>query len=306
MAQFDLAASLSFIAQTIGSAAVALILYSFYRQYGKDYLAHWTLGWTAVALYQVSTGLSTLLSRHFGMVASHPLRILTGIVGGLTGYVQIGWLLFGVYELVLRRPVRLRESRRIIIALAAIGVALSLLFIAPDTVSSGRYAARVGLRAVVACVAFGVASLKLWQAKRRHHGVGFSVLSIAFGLYSLEQLQYAGIAGKWLSTGTFSPYTLYLGFVDFLLQSMIAIGIIACLLEDEREATELASMQIEHLAYHDALTGLPNRPLFMDRLIVALAHAAPPPPTSWPCSSSTSTDSRRSTTRSVTPSATSS
>src|SRR6185369_14675764 len=42
--------------------------------------------------------------------------------------------------------------------------------------------------------------------------------------------------------------------------------------EDEREAAELATVQIEHLAYHDALTGLPNRPLFIDRLIVALAQ----------------------------------
>src|SRR5207244_1324591 len=31
--------------------------------------------------------------------------------------------------------------------------------------------------------------------------------------------------------------------------------------------------QIEYQAYHDALTGLPNRRLFRDRLTVALAHA---------------------------------
>src|SRR5437762_8600158 len=65
-----------------------------------------------------------------------------------------------------------------------------------------------------------------------------------------------------------------LGYIDFLLQSVLAIGMIACLLEDEREAAELASAEIEHLAYHDALTGLPNRPLFVDRLIVALAQAS--------------------------------
>ncbi|MBS4098364.1 MAG: response regulator, partial [Sulfuricella sp.] len=38
-------------------------------------------------------------------------------------------------------------------------------------------------------------------------------------------------------------------------------------------ATQMAEKQIKHLAYHDNLTGLPNRVLFHDRLQQALAHA---------------------------------
>jgi diguanylate cyclase (GGDEF)-like protein/PAS domain S-box-containing protein len=49
-------------------------------------------------------------------------------------------------------------------------------------------------------------------------------------------------------------------------------GGIVCVVRDISERT-YAEEQIKHLAYHDALTGLPNRLLFKDRLTVALSHA---------------------------------
>ncbi len=49
-------------------------------------------------------------------------------------------------------------------------------------------------------------------------------------------------------------------------------GSLVCVVRDITERT-YAEEQIKHLAYHDALTGLPNRLLFKDRLTVALSHA---------------------------------
>jgi diguanylate cyclase (GGDEF)-like protein/PAS domain S-box-containing protein len=52
-------------------------------------------------------------------------------------------------------------------------------------------------------------------------------------------------------------------------------GMVDELVSVSRDVTERkhAEEQIEYQAYHDALTGLPNRRLFRDRLTVALAHA---------------------------------
>jgi diguanylate cyclase (GGDEF)-like protein/PAS domain S-box-containing protein len=56
--------------------------------------------------------------------------------------------------------------------------------------------------------------------------------------------------------------------------SLTAIGGngMVCVVRDVTERT-YAEEQIKHLAYHDALTNLPNRLLFKDRLTVALSHA---------------------------------
>ena len=52
----------------------------------------------------------------------------------------------------------------------------------------------------------------------------------------------------------------------------ISGGGMVCVVRDITERT-YAEEQIKHLAYHDALTNLPNRLLFKDRLTVALSHA---------------------------------
>lgn len=252
---------------------MAIVLFGFYRQYRKTYLLHWTMGWSALTVYDLFSGLATWFALGLRMTATHPARIATAMIVGVSGFLQIGWLLFGVWELVKRRPVRIAESRRITITLFALGLVFSLLFISPTFVSSSRYLTRVGVRAMLAAVCFGGAAVSLWRARRRRTGIGNTVLAAAFSVYAIQQLHYVGIGLIWAYAGRVLDYWFYLGYVDFLLQTMMGVGMIACLLEDEREASELAAVEIEHLAYHDALTGLPNRPLFMDRLIVALAQA---------------------------------
>src|SRR5712691_5795114 len=250
MPQFDIAATLISIVQTIASAVVALVLLGFYRQYRKSYLLHWTLGWSALAINNLFSGIWAWLALGLKVPATEPVEIIVAVIVGVTGYLQIGWLLFGVYELVRRRPVRIAEARRIIWTLFAVGLILSLLFISPTAASSVRYLVRIGIRALAAAIGFGVASFILWRVRGRRVGIGFTVLGAAFALYALEQIHYVVLALMWQIAGRMFQYAIYIGYVDFLLQSVMAVGMIACVLEDEREAAELAAVEMEDLADH--------------------------------------------------------
>lgn len=62
------------------------------------------------------------------------------------------------------------------------------------------------------------------------------------------------------------------GFPQEISLTAIENGGAIAIVRDITERTH-AEEQIKHLAYHDALTSLPNRLLFKDRLVVAISHA---------------------------------
>lgn len=261
----------SYIAQAAEAVVITILLLSFFRHYGKRYLYHWTLSWWCLSLFYVCGALSL----YFSVVEHAPFaaRFALTSAASIAGYLQLGWLLYGCYELATRRPVKLKQLRWQLPALAAFGLAITFMFARNVDSIVAQFFVRVGVRSFFAGVAFLVAAVIVWRMRGPSKSLGFLLVSVSFGLYSMEQFHYFGLALLQFTHGTVYPYPSYLGFLDFVLQGLMGLGMIASLLEDEREAAVLAAGEIEHLAYHDSLTGLPNRPLFLDRMIVALAHA---------------------------------
>jgi diguanylate cyclase (GGDEF)-like protein len=250
---------------------LAIILLSFHRHYRRGYLLHWSWSWLALAIHQIGGILGLYLSSEFA--ATHPLRVSLTSISQAAGYLQIAWLLFGAIELSRGRPVRLRSQSIVIVLAVAAGLVSTFLFLTTPGAAVERYFTRVGLQSLVSAVAFSVAAVAIFRSAVKYRTLGHRLLGGGFLLHGANQLVYFLAAASWMFRDQFIASSIYLGFADLVFHALIGLGMVTSLLEDEREAAIIAATEAEHLAYHDPLTGLPNRPLFIDRLIVALAQA---------------------------------
>jgi diguanylate cyclase (GGDEF)-like protein len=260
------------LAQACGSIVLAMVLMGFYRTYGRLYLLTWAWSWWAFCVSQAGGAVALLLVSS-NMEASVPLRLAVSILWLVAGYWQAALLLFGTWEVVTGKQISARLRKAVLGALVLL--ALIAVFASLDNARYTREIVRVGLRLFFQGVAFGVASWGVWRSRRGPaSGMGRRIVAGSFLLFGLHQLHYLVILlARNLLTRSLG-YVAYLGPFDFLFQALIGLGMVVWLLEDERQRVLTTADRIEHLAYHDVLTDLPNRNLLVQSLAAALASAA--------------------------------
>ena len=254
--------------QALSATVIGLLLVHFYRRYRKEYLLDWYASWFALLLYHGAAALDVfLLSRPENLLA---VRLVTGLMAGVGTALQAYWLVSGAYRLANLRPIRAAVARRGLIVLIGAGVILGVsLTILTDPRT--HLLVLFGAHALIlsAALLFGARLVE----RLREHAAFTMLIWVSRGYVALE-IAIMALVVAWYVGGAAHPYPLALGITELLVQFGLGLAMIVSLLEDEREAASLAASEIEHLAYHDGLTGLPNRALFFDRLMVALAHAA--------------------------------
>jgi diguanylate cyclase (GGDEF)-like protein len=257
------------VAQAIGAVILAMVLVGFHRLYQRHYLLTWAWSWWAFCVWLLTAAVSQYLAPQ--MPADSAARLAASLLSITAGYWQVGWLLFGTYEAATEKPLSTPFQRATLALLLVLAIgSVTLTLYAPAEV---RFLVRVGLRTLLLGVAFLAAAWGIWHSQARRSGVGRILVSSAFLLYGLHQLHYLVVVVTQISRVGSMTYAAYLGPFDFLFQSLIGIGMVTWLLEDERQRVLAASDQIEHLAYHDPLTDLPNRNLLLQHLWKAIAGA---------------------------------
>jgi diguanylate cyclase (GGDEF)-like protein len=155
-----------------------------------------------------------------------------------------------------------------------LALALVSIFVSISLPHPARLVIRVGLRSFLAGLAFLAAAFGILGRPSIRAGMGPRILGGAFLVYGLEQFHYTLIMLLAYFEPEWSPaYLQFLSLFDFLLQATMGMGMVLWLLEEERRRVLSAARQIEHLAYHDPLTGLPNRSLLLENLRTALARS---------------------------------
>jgi diguanylate cyclase (GGDEF)-like protein len=257
--------------QVVCSVVLATVFIGFWRSYRRAYLLLWSWSWWASAASIAATLLSVLLADRLGV--AHPVRLSITAVSQVGAYWQAFLLLLGTRELLKRDTWSARLRNRGLVLLAILGIGAALAFVWDPAFASLRLAVRVSLRSAALGIGFVAGGLLVLSTHRGAGRLPPKLVGWAFMLYGANQLFYFAL----ITVPGMRPRTPEFGLLtsisDLILPALMGGGMIAWLLDEERERVLQATARLEHMSLHDGLTSLPNRHLFEDRLHQALAMA---------------------------------
>lgn len=193
----------------------------------------------------------------------------------LSVWMYLGFMILGAAQLANDNFVtdKVRRDAVLSSALAALLTAGISLIAAADPVAQDliRNALRAG-GTLVACLI--IARVISRAAAPPTMVLGASVVRIALALVAILASLRAGIAivhgfGSLVATVQWQPLLT----VEFLAHCALCVGLVIWILDRDWARADASMLSAEHRAASDALTGLPNRTILMDRLDMAVAAA---------------------------------
>ncbi|MEO8562081.1 MAG: EAL domain-containing protein [bacterium] len=261
----------SLYVQSGAALLIACVFFGLHRRYWRPFLRHWTWSWLALAAYSACAATARVVG--LGRGIDDPINMVLAALSGISGYLQILWLLLGTTELATGLPFERRTSRTIMVGVAIGGALLVLAFAWDPANYELVYQLRITTRRVVVAIASLLAARAISRAPKIARAIGRRSVMLAFFGLAAHQAHFLIISTTPEMRALHPLYMATLGLADVVIYFGLAMGLVIWLLEEERQATMDAAAKIEQIAYHDSLTGLPNRQLFLNQMGMALHRA---------------------------------
>ena len=224
--------------QCVLGIIIAGLFYYFRRNYNRPFLGWWSIAWLAYTLSLICSMLIYLNGS--GLVIS------TAII--FFSYLHLILIDFGIRQLK-------NEQRSMIMNLMVIALVLLLAIVSVvlfnDNPEAGnmRYLLRVGVKSALVGLGFVVLGIKVYRIKSFSQSFSRYFLSVAFGIYGLQLLWHSSIVvANFSGIEVNFPRTTY-GLIDICSLTIIGLGMVMWMLENEHEKLERANHDLDSFMY---------------------------------------------------------
>lgn len=248
----------------IGSLALAFLMFYFYQAQRRPFLRHWAFSAVALSIYLLASSGSLGLS--FAQPSYRYLRLALSMVSLSAAYLHIAWLMIGTWGAVKGQSVQPQTEWKCIWGAVIFGLLTAIIAPFDPDQALLRNVLRFDLRYALTGIAFSVAAVVLLRQQPKRGMIGLRIGATGFLLYGLQMFHVAGVSLWQITDHVPVFYHPYIGLLDLLTLSIIALGLVIWLFESQQHRADTAQSELAFARTHDPITRLPNRRLLTRQL----------------------------------------
>jgi diguanylate cyclase (GGDEF)-like protein len=246
--------------QTFEIALVTAIISILYSRVKAPYLGLWRFSWLSLLAYTLLAGLLMFLFVSEEYTSNRVFVLIFFMLVG--GYSCLFFLDLGSKALVSNKKFPLKMQLKWLAFIVFISAVLTLISTQLDK-EIGQFITILMLTLVSGIVSV-IVGLRILKSGINYTGARvFGYMMIAHGvIWLLVRLEHYLVFAGVLPIQQMAVIAILL---DIFIQLIMSLSIISWVLQHEHEMLNEATAKLQHIAWHDNLTQLPNRQWFTDK-----------------------------------------